>query len=142
MIRWELSWDIMEPVTYMITFITVTGSLSYFAITGSEYTYEGLHQSIAKRRLEKVMKRNNFDMTHYEVFILSTSLISLYFFCFFFFFFLFFFFFFFLFFLFFSFSFFFLFLFFFSFFLFLFLSFFCFIFFSFSFLFLFLFLFF
>jgi calcium uniporter protein, mitochondrial len=63
---WELSWDIMEPVTYMITFATITGGLGYFAATGADYTYEDLHATLARRRRQKLMRRQAFDEQRYQ----------------------------------------------------------------------------
>lgn len=63
---WELSWDVMEPVTYMLTFATVLIGYSYFVLTGSEYTFEGLRRTIEKRKLVKLIRRRGFDEATYE----------------------------------------------------------------------------
>jgi len=63
---WELSWDVMEPVTYMLTFATVLIGYSYFVLTGSEYTFEGLRKTFEKRKLAKLLKRKQFDEATYN----------------------------------------------------------------------------
>ena len=63
---WELSWDIMEPITYMLTFGTAFMGMSYFALTGAEYSYESLHATFARRRREKLIRRLNFDSEKYN----------------------------------------------------------------------------
>ena len=36
---WEYSWDIMEPVTYFVTYGTAIIAYSYFVLTKQEYMY-------------------------------------------------------------------------------------------------------
>jgi len=63
---WELSWDVMEPVTYMLTFATVMIGYSYFLMTRNEYTYEGLRKTLEKRGLAKMFRRKQFDEISYK----------------------------------------------------------------------------
>lgn len=63
---WELSWDIMEPVTYMLTFTTGIGAMAYFTHTGTEYTYEALRRHLAEGRLKKLYRKHNFDINRYQ----------------------------------------------------------------------------
>jgi len=63
---WELSWDIMEPVTYMLTFTTAIGGMLYFAATKTEYTYESLRNNLAQGRLKKLYKIHGFDIAKYN----------------------------------------------------------------------------
>jgi len=63
---WEFSWDIMEPITYFITFSTGIVGWVYFAVTKAEYTYENLRDGIARRRREKLYKRLNFNIERYR----------------------------------------------------------------------------
>jgi len=63
---WELSWDVMEPVTYMLTFATVLIGYSYFVLTGSEYTFEGLRRTLEKRKLVKLIRKKQFDEATYN----------------------------------------------------------------------------
>jgi len=63
---WELSWDIMEPVTYMLTFTAVFGGFVYFNWTKRDYTYEGLRESMIAKRVTKYLKREGLDQQQYE----------------------------------------------------------------------------
>lgn len=63
---WELSWDIMEPVTYMLTFSTAALGFSYFLFTKNEYTYESLRDRLARRRRDKLFKKLGFDENKYQ----------------------------------------------------------------------------
>eukprot|EP01087_Luapelamoeba_hula_P023891 TRINITY_DN890_c0_g2_i1.p1 TRINITY_DN890_c0_g2~~TRINITY_DN890_c0_g2_i1.p1 ORF type:complete len:304 (-),score=70.20 TRINITY_DN890_c0_g2_i1:64-975(-) len=63
---WELSWDIMEPVTYMLTFTAVLGGYVYFKFTNTDYTYEALRERLANKRLTKLMTKEGFDFAKLE----------------------------------------------------------------------------
>lgn len=63
---WELSWDVMEPVTYMLTFATALIGYSFFVFTGSEYTFEGLKRTLKERRLNKLIKKTGFDEAKFK----------------------------------------------------------------------------
>jgi len=63
---WELSWDIMEPVTYMLTFTAVFGGFVYFNYTKRDYTYEGLRDSMIAKRVTKYLKKEGLDPQQYE----------------------------------------------------------------------------
>ena len=36
---WEYSWDIMEPVTYFVTYGTAMAAYAYFVLTKTEYLF-------------------------------------------------------------------------------------------------------
>jgi len=63
---WELSWDVMEPVTYMLTFVTAIIGLTYFNLTDTEYTYEGLKRTLTNRKLAKLYRSKGFDAATFE----------------------------------------------------------------------------
>lgn len=73
---WELSWDIMEPITYMLTFSVALISISYFTLTGAEFSYESLHAVLARRRREKLIRRWNFDKEKYDRLVEEASRLS------------------------------------------------------------------
>jgi calcium uniporter protein, mitochondrial len=64
---WEFSWDIMEPITYMITFATVAIGAYYFAFTLNDYSYESLSHKLQRRKREKLQRRRGFDVAKFEV---------------------------------------------------------------------------
>lgn len=63
---WEFSWDIVEPITYFVTFTGALIGYLYFATTKSEYTYEDLRDRLARTRREKFYRRANFDPVEYQ----------------------------------------------------------------------------
>jgi len=63
---WEFSWDIMEPITYLISFTTTTLALFYFAVTRSDYTFESLYDKLKNRKQRSLFKVNSFDDPKYH----------------------------------------------------------------------------
>jgi len=60
---WEFSWDVMEPITYFITFGTGLLSYMYFATLKSEYTYDNLRERLIKKRRQRYYNREeNFSI--------------------------------------------------------------------------------
>uniref|UniRef100_A0A7S4IGX2 Calcium uniporter protein n=1 Tax=Vannella robusta TaxID=1487602 RepID=A0A7S4IGX2_9EUKA len=62
---WELSWDIVEPITYMITYSTAAALLLYFCSTRVEYQYESLFQRMVEKRKRKIYRRHDFNIERY-----------------------------------------------------------------------------
>ena len=63
---WELSWDIMEPITYLITFYTSVCVFIYFCVTKREYNYSSLADEMIEKRKLKLYKKLNFDIAGYN----------------------------------------------------------------------------
>ncbi|KAM9957923.1 hypothetical protein ACTFIW_012899 [Dictyostelium discoideum] len=63
---WDLSWDIIEPVSYFLTFGSVLIGYTYFTMTKTEFTYEALNHRLFSKRQDKLFKRNNFPKEDYE----------------------------------------------------------------------------
>jgi len=63
---WELSWDIMEPITYLLTFGGSMVALLYFTLNKTEFTYDGLRSTLARKRMNKLYASNNFDLAQYQ----------------------------------------------------------------------------
>ena len=63
---WELSWDIMEPVTYLLTYSTSIFALVYFGLTRNEYSYGSFRDRIVHKKKLKFYARNNFDLNYYQ----------------------------------------------------------------------------
>jgi hypothetical protein len=57
----RFGWDVMEPVTYFITFGTSLFGLSYFTWNKLEFSYPALAALVARRRAEKLYRKNGFD---------------------------------------------------------------------------------
>lgn len=62
---WDFNWDIMEPVTYFITFGTAVIGYAYFAIAKREYTYGDLRDVVHQRSVVSTYFRNGFDFEKY-----------------------------------------------------------------------------
>jgi hypothetical protein len=50
----------------MLTFAVVLIGYSYFVLTGTEYTFEGLRRTLEKRKLQKLIRKYNFDEATFE----------------------------------------------------------------------------
>lgn len=57
---WEFNWDIMEPITYFVTFGTAVIGYTYFALTQREFTYPDMRQAWTTRSQRKIYEKNNF----------------------------------------------------------------------------------
>jgi len=62
---WEFNWDIMEPVTYFITFGTAVIGYAYFALQKRDYSFVDLRESILVNKMFKEYSKNNFDVDKY-----------------------------------------------------------------------------
>lgn len=60
-------------VTYMLTFATALIGYSFFVLTGSEYTFEGLKKTLRERRLKKLIKKTGFDEGKFKQLHLALS---------------------------------------------------------------------
>ncbi|XP_076020715.1 calcium uniporter protein, mitochondrial isoform X2 [Genypterus blacodes] len=63
---WEYSWDIMEPVTYFITYGTAMAMYAYFVLTRQEYLYPDARDRQYLLFLHKGLKRTRFDVEKYN----------------------------------------------------------------------------
>lgn len=63
---WEYSWDIMEPVTYFITYATVIAFCGYFVVTNMEYLYPTVHERQVLSQMHKIVQRGGFDLARYN----------------------------------------------------------------------------
>jgi hypothetical protein len=57
---WELSWDIMEPITYLLTYSTSILCIFYFGLTKRDYTYEGFWERTAHKKRLRLYRRHDF----------------------------------------------------------------------------------
>jgi len=62
---WEFNWDVMEPVTYFVTFGTAVLGYIYFVATKREYSYENFREGITISRMRKLYEKNGFDVDKY-----------------------------------------------------------------------------
>ncbi|XP_076141945.1 calcium uniporter protein, mitochondrial isoform X1 [Alosa pseudoharengus] len=63
---WEYSWDIMEPVTYFITYGTAMAMYSYFVLTRQEYVYPDARDRQYLLFFHRGAKSKRFDIEKYN----------------------------------------------------------------------------
>ncbi|XP_043071558.1 calcium uniporter protein, mitochondrial isoform X2 [Drosophila grimshawi] len=63
---WEYSWDIMEPVTYFVTYGTTMAMYAYYCVTKREYIMENVYNREYSLNLYKNAKKVQFDVEHYN----------------------------------------------------------------------------
>ncbi|XP_013114539.1 calcium uniporter protein, mitochondrial isoform X2 [Stomoxys calcitrans] len=63
---WEYSWDIMEPVTYFVTYGTAMAMYAYYCITKTEYNIPEVKDRHYLLTLYKRAKKRNFDVESYN----------------------------------------------------------------------------
>ncbi|XP_034134194.1 calcium uniporter protein, mitochondrial isoform X2 [Drosophila guanche] len=63
---WEYSWDIMEPVTYFVTYGTTMAMYAYYCVTKREYMMEAVKNREYSLTIYKNAKKMQFDVEHYN----------------------------------------------------------------------------
>ncbi|XP_036618351.1 calcium uniporter regulatory subunit MCUb, mitochondrial [Trichosurus vulpecula] len=63
---WVYSWDIMEPVTYFITFGSSMTFFAYFLLTRQDYTYSLIKNRQFLYFFHKRLKKKDFDVQQYN----------------------------------------------------------------------------
>ncbi|XP_067876557.1 calcium uniporter protein, mitochondrial [Heterodontus francisci] len=63
---WEYSWDIMEPVTYFITYGNAMAMYAYFVMTRQEYIYPDAKDRQYLHFFHKGAKKTKFDIDKYN----------------------------------------------------------------------------
>ncbi|XP_045903402.1 calcium uniporter protein, mitochondrial-like [Micropterus dolomieu] len=63
---WVYSWDVMEPVTYFITYATSIGAFSYYVLTKQDYVYPEVKDRQFLNYFYKGASRKKFDVNKYN----------------------------------------------------------------------------
>jgi len=63
---WEYSWDIMEPVTYFVTYGTSMAMFAYYVMTKQDYTFPDVRDRAFLLHVHKMARKNNYDVDHYN----------------------------------------------------------------------------
>ncbi|XP_053955071.1 uncharacterized protein LOC128861170 [Anastrepha ludens] len=64
---WEYSWDIMEPVTYFVTYGTTMAMYAYYCLTKTEYNCETARDRMFLLTIHKKAKRKRMNIENYNV---------------------------------------------------------------------------
>lgn len=63
---WEYSWDIMEPVTYFVTYGTAIGAYCYFVLTKQEYLFNDVAKRSWLLSFHKKADKHRWDVDRYN----------------------------------------------------------------------------
>ncbi|XP_072534595.1 calcium uniporter protein, mitochondrial-like [Salminus brasiliensis] len=63
---WVYSWDVMEPVTYFITYSTSIGIYAYYVLTKQDYVYPDAKDRQFLRFFYKGARRHQFSVSKYN----------------------------------------------------------------------------
>lgn len=63
---WEYSWDIVEPITYFVTYGTAIAAYSYYVVTRQEFLYPDAKDRKYLVLFHKFSKRKNLDLEKYN----------------------------------------------------------------------------
>ncbi|XP_065164654.1 calcium uniporter protein, mitochondrial isoform X2 [Atheta coriaria] len=63
---WEYSWDIMEPVTYFVTYGTAMVGYAYFLVTKQEYVLQDFKDRQQLLTMHKKAKKAGLDLAKYN----------------------------------------------------------------------------
>ncbi|KAF2905559.1 hypothetical protein ILUMI_00607, partial [Ignelater luminosus] len=63
---WEYSWDIMEPVTYFVTYGTAMAAYAYFVLTKEEYVLADVKNRQHLLTIHKKSKKLGLDIIRYN----------------------------------------------------------------------------
>ncbi|XP_018575583.1 calcium uniporter protein, mitochondrial, partial [Anoplophora glabripennis] len=64
---WEYSWDIMEPVTYFVTYGTAMACYAYFVLTKEEYVLQDVRDRQHLLIIHKRSKQLGLDLNQYNM---------------------------------------------------------------------------
>lgn len=78
----DYSWDIVEPISYFVSYSAVIGVYAYFVLTRKEYDYESASDRIFLRHFHKNASKYNLDVNQYneirsKIFLLERDLLRI-----------------------------------------------------------------
>ncbi|XP_054167242.1 calcium uniporter regulatory subunit MCUb, mitochondrial-like [Oppia nitens] len=62
----EYSWDIMEPITWMLTYAMMVGTFAYYIVTSQEYLVPSVERRLTISKFWKLAQKQNFDVNKFR----------------------------------------------------------------------------
>ncbi|XP_077575548.1 calcium uniporter regulatory subunit MCUb, mitochondrial-like [Stigmatopora nigra] len=63
---WVYSWDVMEPVTYFVTYVTSMGAFAFYVLTKKEYFYPNAKDRQFLNYFHKAASKKKFNVEKYN----------------------------------------------------------------------------
>lgn len=63
---WDLSWDVMEPITFFVTSSSLLAGFFFFVITRRDPSYHDLMHTILSSKQRKLIKKRNFNLERFK----------------------------------------------------------------------------
>lgn len=63
---WDLSWDVMEPITFFVTSTGLIGGLVFFIFTHREPSYQDFMHTMFSNKQRKLMSKRKFDIERFK----------------------------------------------------------------------------
>ncbi|XP_076455123.1 calcium uniporter protein, mitochondrial-like [Babylonia areolata] len=63
---WEYSWDIMEPVTYFVTYGTTMAMFAYYLLTKQEYIFPDVRDRLFLIRFHRLAEKKRLNIAQYN----------------------------------------------------------------------------
>ena len=57
----QYSWEVMEPITYMVSAFYATVGTFFYLMSKKDFEFSSGHQYFKERKMSKLIKRQNFD---------------------------------------------------------------------------------
>jgi len=63
---WLLSWDIMEPITYLVNLYSFIIAVYFFNSTNCDFTFEAMKETLMAIKRKKLFRQLKFDEEEYD----------------------------------------------------------------------------
>uniref|UniRef100_A0A1I8EPB5 Calcium uniporter protein n=2 Tax=Wuchereria bancrofti TaxID=6293 RepID=A0A1I8EPB5_WUCBA len=63
---WDYSWDVMEPITYFATHVTLIASFAYYLYTNQYYNHNDHKKRVISLYFHKEAAKSNFDISRFN----------------------------------------------------------------------------
>lgn len=63
---WDLSWDVMEPITFFVTSSSLLAGFFFFVLTHRDPSYHDLMNTLLNNKQQKLMKKRHFNEERFK----------------------------------------------------------------------------